>query len=93
MQDPKKMAVNHAAWLDGKGQKLRVGPAAMPIPGPGEVVVRNRAVAVNPVDWKVQDFGVMVQQWPTLMGGDIAGEIVDIGHGVERLQRGDRVMA
>ncbi|TKA68533.1 hypothetical protein B0A49_13457 [Cryomyces minteri] len=87
------MAGNQAAWLDGKGEKLRVGPAEMPKPGPDEVVIRNHAIAVNPVDWKVQDYGVMVQRWPTLMGGDIAGEIVEVGTDVKNLKKGDRVMA
>lgn len=40
---------NQAAWLDGIGQPLRVGPANMPAAGEGEIVIRNRAVAVNPV--------------------------------------------
>ena len=43
---------NQAAWLDGKGQKLRVGDAAMPKPEADEIVVQNRAIAVNPVECK-----------------------------------------
>ena len=45
------MATNQAAWLDGAGSKLRVAEAPMPKAGPGQVVIRNKAVAVNPVDW------------------------------------------
>lgn len=30
------------------------------VPGPDELVVANHAVAVNPVDWIVQDIGRMV---------------------------------
>lgn len=40
---------NQAAWLDGIGQPLRIGAAEMPMAGEGEIVIRNRAVAVNPV--------------------------------------------
>ena len=46
------MVSNQAAWLDGPNQALRVGPADMPQAGEGEVVIRNRAVAVNPISCK-----------------------------------------
>lgn len=44
------MSQNQAAWLDGAGQQLRVGSADMPQVAPGKVLVRNHAVAINPVD-------------------------------------------
>lgn len=43
---------NQAAFLDGIGKPLRVGPADMPTPGDNEIVIRNRAVAINPVSRK-----------------------------------------
>jgi NADPH:quinone reductase-like Zn-dependent oxidoreductase len=45
-------ASNQAAWLDGKGEKLRVGEADLPKAESGDIVVKNFAVAVNPVDCK-----------------------------------------
>ena len=47
---------NQAAWLDGPGQLLRVGPADMPKAGAGEIVIRNRAVAINPVSCMYTSF-------------------------------------
>lgn len=44
------MATNQAAWLDGQGKQLRVATIEVPTPGPDEIVVRNHAVAINPVD-------------------------------------------
>lgn len=41
---------NQAAWVDGKDKKLRVDSGEMPTPKPDEVIIRNFAVAVNPVD-------------------------------------------
>ena len=84
---------NKAAWLDGKGEKLRVGPADVGKPGPGEVLVKNHAIAVNPVDWVRQDVGMMVRSWPTLLGIDLAGEVVEVGQGVSDISKGQRVLA
>lgn len=85
---------NAAAWLDAKGAPLRVGPAPAPAaPGPGELVVRSRCVAVNPLDWHMADWGVFVQQFPAVLGCDVAGEVHLVGPDVTRFKPGDRVIA
>jgi hypothetical protein len=81
------------AFLDGKDKKLAVRDAPMPTAGAGRVVIQNHAVAVNPVDWKVQDYGAFVKEWPIVLGEDYAGEIVEVGEGVTHLKKGDRVTA
>ena len=50
------MAGNQAAWIDRQHAKLRVGPADMPKAGADDVVIRNHAVAVNPLEWKASAF-------------------------------------
>lgn len=40
---------NQAAWLDGKGKKLRVAEAPKPKLAAGEILIANKAIAVNPV--------------------------------------------
>jgi NADPH:quinone reductase-like Zn-dependent oxidoreductase len=88
------MALNQAAWLDGKDMRpLAVRAADMPKPGPLEVVVKNRAVAINPLDWKQQDSGEYVGTFPNVIGTDIAGEIYDVGSEVKNFKIGDRVLA
>lgn len=87
------MASNKAAFLDDVGAKLSVRDAPMPTAAPGRVVIKNKAVAVNPVDWKVQDKGNFVRSWPIVLGEDYAGEIVEVGEGVRHLKKGDRVTA
>ena len=87
------MATNKAAFLDEVGAKLSVRDAPMPTAASGRVVIKNKAVAVNPVDWKVQDKGGFVKSWPILLGEDFAGEIVEVGEGVKHLKKGDRVTA
>ena len=84
---------NMAVWLDGKGEKLRLGPAALVKPGKGEVLVKVHAVAINPADWIVQDTGLFIQHWPHGLGEDAAGEIVELGEDVKDLSVGQRVTA
>lgn len=85
------MSSNQAAWLDGAGKKLRVAEAELPKPGADDIVIRNFAVAVNPVDWKIQDIGFYIQQWPIILGCDVAGEVAEVGSNVQRFKKGDRV--
>src|SRR5271170_4975182 len=67
-----------------------------PKPGPGEILVRVRAAGVNPVDWKIRrgDLRMVFRlAFPYTPGGDIAGEVVDMGDGVTRFRAGDAVVA
>lgn len=41
---------------------------------------------------KIQDYGVFVQKWPTVLGCDVAGEVVEVGDAVKHVKKGDRVM-
>lgn len=87
--------INTAAWITAKYAHLQVGPAPYPSIGPGEIVVRNHAVAINPVDWAKQLMGDLLMgyvKYPFILGGDIAGEVVQVGPGVHRFRVGDRVI-
>lgn len=55
-----------------------------PEPEPGEVLVQVKAVAVNPVDWKIREgyFHEFISL-PITLGSDVAGDIVALGEGVE----------
>ena len=89
------MPTNTAAWIKAKKAPLEVGPAPYPSPGPDQIVVRTRAVAINPLDWIIQVAGNMAYRWlkyPTVLGTDVAGEVVAIGSGVTRFRVGERVL-
>ncbi len=88
-------APHHAAWLRATRQSLAVGEAAPTPPGSGEILVRNRAIAINPFDGIVQSLGSVVTPWlryPAVLGSDLAGEVLAVGPAVSRFAPGDRVV-
>lgn len=87
------MSSNQAAWLTKADTPLEVREAPMPTAGPGEIVVRNFAVAINPLDTHMQKTGIFVQQWPVIFGCDVAGEVHQVGADADsRFKKGDRVI-
>lgn len=84
--------MNMAAWLvDAKSRPFVVKEAPVAMPGADQVLVRNHAVAVNAVDYKLQTFAFMPLDYPTIWGLDTAGEVVAVGPNVTRFKVGDRV--
>ncbi|MGE0725515.1 MAG: zinc-binding dehydrogenase, partial [Alphaproteobacteria bacterium] len=83
-----------AVVLHGYGDfdALRYEDVPTPEPGPGELLIRIRAVAVNHCDTDVRRglFGV-AQTMPHVMGVDAAGEVAAIGPGVAGFAIGDPV--
>src|SRR5215467_3661282 len=78
----------------GGPEQLRLGQAADPVPGPGQVRVAVHAAGVNPVDaGNRADGGWAGLRVPCILGYDIAGVIDSAGPGVAGLAPGDRVMA
>src|SRR3954462_11164055 len=86
--------VMRAVVVDEFGAVPRVAELAQPHPGAGEVVVRMRAAALNPFDWKVIDGalrGAVEHRFPLTLGSDGAGVVSEVGTGVTRFRAGDRV--
>src|SRR5438046_1274570 len=87
-----------AIVIDGYGGSDRLRLVERPDPGPdaGEILVRVRAAAVNPVDWKIRrgDLRLILRlRFPYVPGGDVAGEVVAVGPGVTQFQPDDAVVA
>ena len=90
-----QMPTNTAAWLPAKRAKLEVKSAPYTHPRENEIVVKNHAVAINPLDWIIQVAGNLIFFWikyPFILGSDSAGEVVEVGTGVTRFKVGDRVL-
>lgn len=98
-QQPSMKYVNYAAWVPSPNASLEVETAPFPQPdglAADELIIKNKAVAINPVDWKIQSwpgnrFGL---SYPYILGEDVAGEVLYAGAGVKDLfAKGDRVLA
>jgi alcohol dehydrogenase len=63
-------------------------------PSAGKVLVKIKAAAINPVDWKIRE-GYMQQmiplQFPSPLGMDFSGVIEKVGQGVSQFRQGDEV--
>ncbi len=64
-------------------------------PGSGEVLVRVKAAAANPMDWKIRTGAMKImtgRKFPRGLGHDFAGVVAAVGDGVTRLGDGDEVL-
>ncbi|MEO8603245.1 MAG: NADPH:quinone oxidoreductase family protein [bacterium] len=77
----------------GPLDSLRVERLADPVPQPGDVVVAVRAAGVNYVDaLLVQGRYQIKPPLPFVPGGEVAGEVVGLGAGVQTPRLGMRVL-
>lgn len=76
----------------GHSDVLRVEEIDDPRPGAGEVLIRNRACALNHLDIDVREgISRFPVAFPHVLGLEVAGEIVEVGAGVTGWAPGDRV--
>jgi NADPH:quinone reductase-like Zn-dependent oxidoreductase len=87
---------NQAAYQPAqKANTLEVRTAPYTPSGEGQIVVKNAAVAINPIDRLIQSRGDIMfthLKYPFVLGSDLAGEVVEVGKDVTRFQVGDRVL-
>lgn len=84
---------NQVAWLNSAGTDLQVGDGPMPSPGPDELVIQIRAIAINPMDAYNQKQGFIITDFPAILGSDGAGEVYAVGSSIKDFKAGDRVTA
>ena len=89
------MPTNSAAWLESPYADFVVRDAPYTPPSAHQIVVRARAIAVNPLDSIKQGTGDLMYRWlpyPSVLGEDVAGEVAEVGSAVTRFAVGDRVL-
>jgi len=82
-----------AAVLETYGAPFRISDIPVPVPGPGEVLVRIVASSVNPLDTKIHA-GVAEHArhpLPAILGIDLAGTVEAVGSAVTGFRPGDEV--
>ncbi len=80
----------------GEPSVIEYGDMPEPSAGPGEVVIRVRACALNRLDLYTRagtrGTRVAAEQLPRILGGDCVGDVVEIGDEAEGLSVGQRVL-
>lgn len=81
-----------AAVLHGR-EDVRVEDLPIPVPGPGELLLRNEAALTCGTDVKVyrRGYHARMLQPPTVFGHEVAGVVEAVGEGVA-VERGTRVV-
>src|SRR5690242_3543831 len=86
-----RMATMRAMRLDRVREPLRAAEIPRPVPGPGQVLLEVRACAVCRTDLHVLDGELPDPALPLVPGHEIVGTVAELGAGVTRFNRGDRV--
>lgn len=80
----------------GGPDELKYEEMPDPKPGEGEVLVRQAATSINPIDWKMRSGAAKARfpvDFPAILGRDVAGIVMSVGPGVESFSPGDKVIA
>ncbi|KAL4962883.1 zinc-binding alcohol dehydrogenase family protein [Aspergillus stella-maris] len=76
------MTTHLAAILPSKNTPFTLQNRPTPTPGPGELLIAVKSVALNPADTIMRSHGLFIQSYPTVIGFDISGLVIDVGEGV-----------
>ncbi len=81
-----------AILLPAKNQPVQLIEAPMPIAGPGEVLIKLEAAALNHRDVYIQQGLYPAIKLPAILGSDGAGVVTEVGEGVDAAWRGQAVV-
>ncbi len=79
----------------GDVDALELRDVPEPQPGRGSVKLRIAASSLNPIDWKIRSGATkdwFKTEFPTILGYDAAGEVVELGAEVSGFAIGDKVL-
>jgi NADPH:quinone reductase-like Zn-dependent oxidoreductase len=78
---------------DRAGLPLEAVRIPVPQPAADQVLIRVAASSLNPLEYKLADLNFMGRTPPVVLGLDLAGVVVAVGHGVNGVAVGDAVAA
>jgi NADPH:quinone reductase-like Zn-dependent oxidoreductase len=76
------MSTHLAAILPAKGQPFEVQARLTPKPGPDELLIAVKSVALNPADAIMRDQGRFITTFPAVIGFDMSGLVLEVGENV-----------
>lgn len=75
----------------GGPEVLSYEEISLPAPGPGELLIKNRAIGLNFIDTYFRTGLYPAPQLPFVLGNESAGEVLAVGPNVTEFKPGDRV--
>lgn len=70
---------------------LQLEDVTLPAPGPGQLLIRNRAIGLNFIDTYFRTGLYPAPQMPFTPGNESAGDVLAVGEGVTEFKPGDRI--
>ncbi|CAL9490128.1 Narbonolide_10-deoxymethynolide synthase PikA2, modules 3 and 4 [Streptomyces sp. enrichment culture] len=74
----------------GGAEVLNLTNSPIPAPNATEILVKTHAAGVNPIDWKIREYGLWLTP-PFGVGWDVSGTVVAVSPGENRFKVGDEV--
>jgi NADPH:quinone reductase-like Zn-dependent oxidoreductase len=89
------MAANNTKYLvkEKGGSLIPISTLKPTITQPNEVMIHMQAIAINPTDATMIDYGGRVTSWHFVPGLDGAGIVEEVGPEVKKVAVGDTVLA
>ena len=84
-------ATMRAVRYHGPGEQFHRDDVAIPVPRPGQALVRVGAAGICHTDLHMQHGILNMGVAPLVPGHEIAGEVVSLGDGTDAFKPGDRV--
>jgi NADPH:quinone reductase-like Zn-dependent oxidoreductase len=81
----------HQALMVNQNYQYELCETPHPQLGPHEILLRTKAIGLNPIDWKTVAYKFCMPSLPWINGRECAGVIEAVGTAVENLHIGQRV--
>lgn len=76
---------------NGGPDVLQFEEITLPAPGPGELLIKNRAIGLNFIDTYFRSGLYPAPRLPLVLGNESAGDVLAVGPNVTEFKQGDRV--
>ncbi|KAJ7164280.1 GroES-like protein [Mycena filopes] len=87
------MSTQQAVVLETPKGPFVLRSRPVPSPAKGKLLLKIMSVGLNPINWKQAAFNMLIDEYPAVIGNDVAGVVEELGEGVEGFKKGDRVLA